>query len=108
MRAVRVLAAVLVTAGVAGLGAAAPAFAGTAPAAGIPTSITLGSTYLGGGGPNFTDPAVSLIGGLMYAQNGADTGLAGEPVTIVEQVAGSGPWKTVASTTTGSDRRAHV
>jgi hypothetical protein len=44
MRAVRVLAAALVTASVAGLGAAVPAFADATPAAAIATSIDLGST----------------------------------------------------------------
>jgi hypothetical protein len=101
MRAVRVLAAVLVTVGVAGLGAAVPAFAGTTPAAGIPTSINLGSPGLDSG-PSFTRPSVTLLGGLLNAQNGADTGIADQSVTITEQVAGTGPWKTVASTTTGS------
>jgi hypothetical protein len=100
MRAVGVLAAVLVTAGVAGLGAAAPAFAGTTPAAGIPTSITLASTYPQYYGPSFTERSVTLVGALVNAQNGADADILGERVTITEQIAGSGPWKTVATTTT--------
>ena len=49
----------------AGLGAAAPAVAGTASAAGIPTSITLASTYPQYYGPSFTERSVTLVNALV-------------------------------------------
>jgi hypothetical protein len=99
MRAVWVLSAVLVAMGVAGLGAAVPAFAGTTAAAGIPTSVGLAHPR---SGPSYTDPSISLVGTLLNAQDTTATGIVDEPLTISEQVAGTGPWKTVANTTTDS------
>jgi hypothetical protein len=94
MRVSRKLAAVFVVAGVAAACAAVPAFAD----AGVPTSFGFGQVnqalY------NYTDQTIMLSGTLWDVAVTPNMPIANEPVTITEQVAGTGTAKDVGSATT--------
>jgi hypothetical protein len=102
MRAARMFAAALVAVGVgAGLGLTTPAFAGAAASTGFEFGLMPVSVAHP---PSLTNPSVTVGGTLLNTQNGnAEVGLPDEPVTIVEQVAGTGPEVTVAQLQTDSD-----
>ena len=95
MRAVRVFAAALVSAGAAVVCVTASASADSV----TPTTLTLVQADPFCGCPNLVDPSVILTGTLWNAQSNTVV-TTPEPVTVVEQVAGTGPWVIVASTQT--------
>jgi hypothetical protein len=97
MRASRKLAVIFVVAGLAAACAAVPAFAGTA----VPTSF--GFAQLDRGFYNYTDQTIVLTGTLWDTAVTPNTTIANEPVTVTEQVAGTGPVKDVGSATTDAD-----
>jgi hypothetical protein len=97
MRAVRKLAVILVVAGMAGACAAVPAFADTA----VPTAFGFGQVDQGT--YNYTDQTIMFSGTLWNTAVTPNTAIAGEPVTITEQVAGTGSAKDVGSAITGAD-----
>jgi hypothetical protein len=97
MRAWRKLAVVLVAAGMAGACAAVPAFADTS----VPTSFGFGQVFQGL--YNYTDQTITLSGTLWDTAVTPNTVIAGEPVTVTEQVAGIGSAKDVGSATTDAD-----
>lgn len=102
MRAVRVFVAVLVAAGVsAGLVATTPAFADGA----APTGFGFGLMPVSvDNPPSLTNPSVTVGGTLLNTQNSnSDTAIPDEPVSITEQVAGTGPEVTVGKLETDSD-----
>ena len=97
MLAGRKLAVVLVVAGMAGACAAVPALADTA----VPTSF--GFRQVDPGTFNYTDRTITLSGTLWDTAVTPNTAIASEPVTVTEQVAGSGSAKNVGSATTDAD-----
>ena len=97
MRAVRKLAVVLVVAGMAGACAVVPAFADTA----VPTAFGFGQVEQGT--YNYTDQTISFSGTLWDTAVTPNTAIANEPVTITEQVAGTGAAKDVGSAITGAN-----
>ncbi|HTR95222.1 MAG TPA: hypothetical protein VMI73_26115 [Trebonia sp.] len=103
MRRSRALAAVVLTAGVVGACAAVPVFAdGVLADTGTPTTVGLG--WYNQTGFNYTDQSFTLQGTLSNAASSPTlTGIPGEPVTITEQVAGTGATKTVAQATTDAN-----
>ena len=98
MRAWRMLAVGLVVAGMAG-GACAvlPASADTA----VPTAFGFGQANAGF--YNYTDQTVTVAGTLWDMAVTPNTPIAGEPVTVTEQVGGTGPATDVGSATTDAD-----
>jgi hypothetical protein len=94
MRASRKLAAAFVVAGVAGACAAAPALADT----GVPTAF--GFSQVDQAFYNYTDQTIMLSGTLWDTAVTPNTPIANEPVTVTEQVAGTGPAKEVGAATT--------
>ena len=94
MRASRQLAAVFVGAAVAGTCAAVPAFA----ASGVPTGFGFGQDNQASF--NYTDPTITLSGTLWDIGVTPNTPIANEPVTVTEQVAGTGPVEDVGSAST--------
>ena len=97
MRTWRKLAVVLVVAGMAGACAAVPASADTA----APTAF--GFRQVNQGLYNYTDQTITLSGALWDVAVTPNTAIAGEPVTVTEQVAGTGSVKDVGSAMTGAD-----
>jgi hypothetical protein len=94
MRASRKLAAVFVVAGVAGACAAVPAFADT----GVSTGFGFGQDNQASF--NYTDQTITLSGTLWDTAVTPNTPIANEPVTVTEQVAGTGTAKDVGAATT--------
>jgi hypothetical protein len=96
MRAWRMLAVVSVVAGMAGACVALPAFANTE----VSTSLGLSQVN---GFYNYADQTVTLTGTLWDAAVTPNTPIAGEPVTVTEQVGGTGPATDMGSATTDAD-----
>ena len=98
MRAWRMLAVGLVVAGMAGGACAAvPASADTA----VPTAFGFGQANAGF--YNYTDQTITLSGTLWDMAVTPNTTIAGEPVTVTEQVGGTGSAIDVGSAMTDAD-----
>jgi hypothetical protein len=91
------LVAVLVVAGLAGAGATLPASAATAVPTGLGFSQNNQASF------NYTDQTITLSGTLWDTAVTPNTTIADEPVTVTEQVAGTGPVEDVGSATTDAD-----
>jgi hypothetical protein len=89
--------AFVVVVGIAGPGAAAPAFADTAVSTGF------GFGQVNQGFFNYTDQTITLSGTLWDTAVTPNTTIANEPVTVTEQVAGTGPANDVGSATTDAN-----
>lgn len=83
-----------VVVGMAGAGAATPAFADTAASTGF------GFGQVNRGFYNYTDQTITLSGTLWDTAVTPNATIANEPVTVTEQVAGTGTAKDVGSATT--------
>lgn len=92
----RKLAAVFIVAGLASACAAVPAMADT----GVATSF--GFSQVNSSSFNYPNPTITLGGTLWDTAASPNTPLPDEPVAITEQVAGTGAFQAVGSTTTDS------
>ena len=97
MRTLRKLAVAFVVVGVAGACAATPAFADTAVSTGF------GFGQVNQGFYNYTDQTITLSGTLWNTAVTPNTTIANEPVTVTEQVAGTGAAQDVGSATTDAN-----
>jgi hypothetical protein len=97
MRTLRKLAVACAVVGIAGASAATPAFAATA------TSTGFGFDWVNQGFYNYTDQTITLTGTLWDTAVTPNTTIANEPVTITEQVAGTGTAQDVGSATTDAN-----
>jgi hypothetical protein len=86
-----------VVAGIAGAGAATPVFADTAASTGFGFSQDNQGFY------NYTDQTITLSGTLWDTAVTPNTTIADEPVTVTEQVAGTGTAEDVGSATTDAN-----
>jgi hypothetical protein len=94
MRTLRKFVVAFVVVGVVGAGAATPAVADTAVTTGF------GFGQVNQGFYNYTDQTITLSGTLWDTAVTPNTTIANEPVTVTEQVAGTGPAIDVGSATT--------